>query len=531
MLKWHAYRMSGPISTKFEDRKTAVRRIWRAIQGANFSKEMRGTRYSAISLTGTSAKRQTQIIVDFSLSDGRTSPLHRNLTPGTQNTWLARVLSGALLLVAASGLMAQDSDQGSYQGPGISSPGVGSIGSRSGEQVNLRYYLGVSGVADSTIAPFGSDSSGNLVRIPYLYGIEGNVGVYGVHNWKRSQLGLNYAGSYTKYFNFESYNSTNHSLALGYTAQITKHLTLDFRESAGSLAQGTGQVANAVSENLDSSFTPQVRLFDTRTYFLQSSASASWVQSARMSYTFGGSGFLQNLKSLGLSNMWGYSVNGGMRRRMSKNSTLGLTYAYSHFQFPQFSSQSSSHIIQGLYATGFGQHWTFSIEAGTTITKGESLVTVSLNPVLAAILGQSTITGLTSYQTIYPSGTAVLRRQFKRASLGFTYYRGVNSGNGAFVSGRLDNAYASISYTSIRSLNLGADGGYYHLKSIGQDLGDYWQYSGGAGLTYTLGRNIHLVLRYDYRDQQVDVSNYKHTGSRTSIGLNFSPGSVPLSLW
>ena len=434
------------------------------------------------------------------------------------------------MLASCFRLMAQ-TDQGTYQGPGISSPGVGNIGSRSGEQVNLRYYVGVSGVADSTTAPFGADSKGNLIRIPYLYGVEADAGVYGVHSWKRSQLGLNYAGSYTRYVNFESYNSTNHSLALGYTAQITKRLMLDFRESAGSLTQGTGLVANAASNDLNSSFTPEVRLFDTRTYFLQSSASATYIQSARMSYTFGGSGFLQNLKKLGLSNLWGYSFNGSVRRRMSKSSTLGLTYAYSHFEFPQFSSQSSSNIIQGVYATGLGQYWTLSIEAGATVTSGENLVTIPLNPVLAAILGRPTITGLSSYRTIYPSGTIAMKRQFRRASLGLTYYRGVNSGNGAFATGRLDNAYASISYTSIRKLNLGADAGYYHLKSVGQDLGDYWQYSAGAGATYALGRDIHVTLRYDFRDQQVDLSNYKHNGSRTSIGLNFSPGSLPLSLW
>jgi hypothetical protein len=88
------------------------------------------------------------------------------------------MLSGALLLVAASGLMAQNTDQGSYQGPGISSPGVGDIGRRSGEQVELRYYLGVSGIADSSIAPVTTDSKGNLTHLPYLYGIEAGGGVY-----------------------------------------------------------------------------------------------------------------------------------------------------------------------------------------------------------------------------------------------------------------------------------------------------------------------------------------------------------------
>jgi hypothetical protein len=453
------------------------------------------------------------------------------LTPGTQNKLLGRVLSGVLLLTAAPAMMAQDADQSTYQGPGISSPGVGDIGTRSGEQVDLRYYFGVSGIVDSTIAPFATDAQGNLLHIPYLYGIEANAGVYGVHRWKRSQLGLNYAGSYTKYLNYDAYNGTGHALTLGYTDQISRRLKLDLRESAGSLIYGTGQVADVASTDLSSSFTPATRLFDTRTYYLQSTASVTWLQSARMSYTVGGGAFLQNLKSTGLSNAWGYNFNANVMRRMSKRSTVGVTYEYSHFEFPAFFSQSNSNTVQGLYATGLGRFWTLSIEAGATVTSGQSQFTFALNPILAILLGQSTITGITSFQTIYPSGTFELKRQFRRASLGFNYYRGVNSGNGVYTTGRLDNVTASLSYTGLRKLNIGADGGYYGFKSIGQSLGNFSQFTGGAGLTYSLGHDIHLSLRYDFRDQQINVSNYKNRGSRATVGLNFSPGSLPLSLW
>ncbi|MEO8051896.1 MAG: hypothetical protein ABI833_15880 [Acidobacteriota bacterium] len=457
--------------------------------------------------------------------------MHRNLTPGMRNKLPGRVLSGVLLLAAASGLMAQNTDLNSYQGPGISSPGVGNIGTRSGEQVDLRYYFGVSGIVDNSIVPFATDAQGNLVRVPYLYGVEVEGGAYGVHSWKRSQLALDYRGSYTKYTNYDLYSGTNHSLSLGYTYQFSRHLVLDLRESAGSLTYATGQVADAASNDLNSSFTPVTRLFDTRTYYLQSNASATWIQSPRMSYTFGGGVFLQNLKSAGLSNGWGYDFNGSMRRRMSRTSTVGVTYGYSHFEFPGFSYRSDSHTFHGLYATSLGRFWTFSIQAGATLTKGESAFTFALNPVLAAILGQSTITGISNYQTIYPSGTVELKRHFRRSELGFNYFRGVNSGNGATTTGRLDNATASISYTGIRRLNLGADGGYYGLKSIGQNLGNFYQYSVGGGINYALGRDIHLSVRYDLRDVHVDVSAFQRTGSRATVGLLFSPGNLPLSLW
>ena len=444
---------------------------------------------------------------------------------------LCRALSGLLLLFAASGLMAQTTDLSSYQGPGISSPGVGSIGTRSGEQVDLRYYFGASGIVDSTFTPFLTDAKGNLIHIARLYGLEVDGGVYGVHSWKRSQLALNYAGSYTRFLNYDGYSGTNHSLNLGYTHEVSRRWILDFHDSAGSLTYGTGQVANAASTDLNSSFTPAVRVFDTRTYFFQSAVNATWLQSARTSYTFGGDAFLQDQKSSGLSNVWGYDFNGNMRRRLSKSTTLGVIYSFSHFEYPEFDSTSNSNTVHGLYATGLGQFWTLSIEAGATFTQGQTLLSFTLNPVLAAIFGQSTFQGISNFSTIYPSGSIALKRQFKRASLGFTYYRGVNSGNGAYVTARADNVGASASYTGIRKVNFGIDGGYFKINAVGQVQEGYSQYSGGAGISYTLGHDIHLSARYDYRDQQIVLSNYKHAGSRATIGLNFSPGSLPLSLW
>ena len=52
-------------------------------------------------------------------------------------------------------------------------------------------------------------------------------------------------------------------------------------------------------------------------------------------------------------------------------------------------------------------------------------------------------------------------------------------------------------------------------------------YSAGVGLTYSLGHDIHLTMRYDLNNQQVEVVDYSRTNTRASIGLMFSPGNRP----
>ena len=129
--------------------------------------------------------------------------MYRILTPGTRYKFLKRVLGTSLLLATATVTLAQDANLSTYQGPGISSRGVGDVGTRSGEQVSLRYYAGVLGIMDSNLQPFVTDTKGNLIRIRNLYGVEVSGGVYGVHSWKHSQLGLDYVGSYHRYTNLD----------------------------------------------------------------------------------------------------------------------------------------------------------------------------------------------------------------------------------------------------------------------------------------------------------------------------------------
>jgi hypothetical protein len=99
-----------------------------------------------------------------------------------------------------------------------------------------------------------------LVRVPQLYGIQANGGVYGVHSWKTSQLGLNYAGSYTS-TSIMTPITAPIMLSLGYTDQF-RRLRLDLNESAEASLTVLARWQTP-RPDLNSSFTPSVRLFDT----------------------------------------------------------------------------------------------------------------------------------------------------------------------------------------------------------------------------------------------------------------------------
>ena len=113
------------------------------------------------------------------------------------------------LPIAAQTPQSEPTDLSSYQGPGIASPGVGGIGTASGQPTDLRFYAGVSGSYDTNIQPFVTDAKGNLVRVPNLWGISFGGGAYGSQAWHRSQLSLSYAGNYLYYPESRNYSGTN----------------------------------------------------------------------------------------------------------------------------------------------------------------------------------------------------------------------------------------------------------------------------------------------------------------------------------
>lgn len=456
-----------------------------------------------------------------------------DLTRAAINKFLRPFSAVALMVIVAPSLAAQGMGAGGYLGPAIGSLGGGGVGTRSGKEVSLRFFGGVSGVYDNSLRPLLTDADGNLVRLDGLYGVEVSGGAYGSHNFKRSQLGLDYHGAYRRYNGNTFYNGTDQSLALKYTYQSSRRIILNLYESAGTIVYGNNGVAASATRTSNQGLDRSAVFFDNRFNFLQSTASLTWLQSAKTSFTMSGSGFLQNRSaSVGLTNSWGYDVSGSVNRQVSRSHHVGGMYSFSHFEFPGFGMISDTNTYHATYASSFARAWTFALQAGVSVSEVNSPFNLTLNPVLAALLGQRTVTVISYRRNFIPSGSVRLQRQFQRAALSFGYTRGVMTGNGFSTTSRQSSATAGLSYSGLRKVSLSVDGGHYSMQALGLAIGAFSQYSAGAGASYNLGRATFLNIRYDYRDQQIAFNNnFALQGSRISVGLMFSPGNIPLSIW
>jgi hypothetical protein len=435
-----------------------------------------------------------------------------------------------MALCAASQVWAQP---GSYLGPGILTRGAGDIGTRAGSQVDLRFFADVSGVYDTGIQPYALDSKGNLVSVNGLVGVQADVGAYGTHRWKQSFLGLDYSGNFVHYPNDSTYDSTNQSLKLGFTYQKSRRIAFDVREIAGISHFGYGTPGFTGGSITPSDFvtSPTALLFDNRFYYYQTTADLNFIQSARTIYTLGGDGFWVRRQGQGLAGTNGYNLRGSVQHRLTKTRTIGATYQHMHFDFPPAFGQSDIDTAEAFFSEALNRRWTFSISAGALMAQIQGVQQVALDPVIAALLGTSQ--GVSAFYTrsIYPSGSASLTARFKTSSLSFSYAQQITPGNGVYLTSLQKGGGASYTYSGIRNWSLGINGGYSSLQGIGQGLQPYSSLNGGAAATYRLTGAIYAVARFDARDQQITVVGYKQTGYRTSIGIAFSPGDLPLSIW
>jgi hypothetical protein len=422
-----------------------------------------------------------------------------------------------------------------YLGPGVLSRGAGDIGTRGGQDVDLRFYANVSGLYDNGLEPYALDSKGNLITVNGLYGAQADVGVYGTHQWRTATLGLDYRGNFYDYVNDSKYSGSTQNLMLGYTYQESRRLVLEFRLLAGTSSLGYGGPGiygtPAVEGASDVVNQATTLLFDNRTYYTQSSLDVNYIKSLSDIFTFGAGGFFLRREASGLAGLDGYNAHGTYQHRLSRTRTVGFTYERMFFDYPPAFGQSDINVGQVFYADKLGRRWTFSIAAGAFQAEVKGIQQITLSPVVAALLGTSRGTQAFYHDNVYPDGRASLTRDFRTSALTLLYSQLVTPGNGVYLTSRRTLGMINYSYTGIRKWNFGIRGGYDTLESIGQAIKPYTQLTAGAGFTYGLTRSLHIVGRYDARHQEIGEYGFRATSYRATFGLAFSPGDIPLSLW
>ncbi len=433
------------------------------------------------------------------------------------------------------GLMAQSdsspasSDEG-YSGPAILSRGE-TPGAQTAAPIAFRPYIGLSGIYDTGLVPVSVTSTGGIPSSD-LYGVELNLGAYTYHVWKHTTLGLDYRGDF-RHYSTTYWDGTDQFLSLILTHRPTKRVTFTLRNQAGIYSLSSYSLSSPLGA-VDPNYLqlPQNDIYDSRVIFAAVSGDLTYRLTHRLSLNIGGEGTLVRRQSTALYGMTGAVARGDLEYRLSRHSTLGADYRFTYFDYTRGFGNTDIQSVGLNYSTQFSPHVQLSARIGGARVESTSLTEVTLDPAIAALLGESVAIQAAYRLNYVPDMQVRLMDTFRRSQFTLEYLNQVVPGNGVYLTSRNNSGSASYSYSGVRHWNFSVGGSYGRMSTLVQTIGGYTAYGAGVGITRDLGKGLHTVLRLDTRHYDIaSTAAFTHTDYRASVGLNFSPGDVPLVLW
>jgi hypothetical protein len=400
-------------------------------------------------------------------------------------------------------------------------------------QMNFRPFLDVSGTYNTGLAGVSLNSQGQLAN-NNSYGVQFTGGINGVHSWKHTKIGLDYAGSVSHYVQKTYYDSTTQSLALGITHEFSRRMRLVLRESAGMYSQNYTSLGlpQTVPFDTSQSYVPVTDFFDNRTWFGTSQADVIYQKNARLSFDFGGDGFTNRRRSSALYSANGASARADAQYRLTRRTTIGTQYSYMYYSFTGILGSTNMHRVLGTFATRLSRWWEISGSAGVIYAESRFDEVVPLDPVVAQLLGVQF-----GKQRVYsigyvPAFNGRLSRTFHRGVFWVSGARTMTPGNGLFLTSKMTSATTGYTYTGMRKWSFTAQAMYDRGTSMGNVLGTYGDISGAFSVSRQILKSVHFVAGADVRRyQSPNITQYNRNVYDAHIGLGFAPGSIPLRLW
>ncbi len=419
-----------------------------------------------------------------------------------------------------------------YAGPAILSRGDAPAALTS-TPLAFRPYFEFAGIYDTGLAGVGVNAQGKLATTSSP-GIQFAGGISGSHSWRHTTVGLDYRGDINHYDRQTFYDTSDQFLNLGIRHQFTRHVSLSLRESAGMFDHtfNLGAIESALPYDPSQSLLPTTNFFDNRTEYLDTQADLVIQRSARLSFDFGGSGYINRRRSTALYGITGANATGDMQYRLTRRITVGANYRYEHYSFTRIFSSTDIHSVVGSFAMRISKTLEFTGYGGFSRAEAYFVQTVPVDPAIAALLGITS--ALTVNYSIHYIPNFNLR--FSRTvHNGIVYVSGghlIVPGNGLFLTSSQTSAAMGYNYTGLRRWSFSVTGIYNRANSFGNIVGNYGNEGGTINASREIARSFHAVFAVSgNRYFSQTFSGYNRPIYEARIGFGWSPGAIPLRVW
>jgi hypothetical protein len=419
-----------------------------------------------------------------------------------------------------------------YGGPAILVRGQ-SPSAMAASQIDFRPFLSLNATYNSGLGGVSIDAQGNPVT-DFSAGLQVSAGVSGLHSWKHTHVGLDYRASLQHFVRTSFFDSTTQSLMLGVDHLLSRHVNLSLHTGAGIYSgYNTGStLLSTVPFDPSTLYQPTNEFFDNRTIFVSSQANLSIQRSTRLSYNVGAEGFLTRRRSTALYGVAGAGARGDVQYRITRRSTIGAGYNYSHFAFHGIFSSTDIHALNLSYGVTLTKSTEFSAFAGAARYETKFVQSVAVDPAIAALIGISATQRVAYGRSITPSYSARLSRAVRKGVVFVSGGRSITPGNGLFLTSVSNTASVGYSYSGLRKWALSTGASYVSSDSVGNVIGRYSYYTGNLSASRQIVPHTHGVLSFSssHADSR-DFKNYNRWQYAVNLGLTFAPGDVPVRFW
>jgi hypothetical protein len=437
-----------------------------------------------------------------------------------------RFVRTTVLLACASPAFAQ------YGGPAILTRGQ-APSAMTASQIDFQPFLSVNATYNSGLSGVSVDAQGNTVN-DSSYGISASAGISGLHSWKHTKLGLDYRISAQHNPQASFYDGITQSLSVGVTHMLSRHSVFSLHTAAGMSSQNnTGTtLISTVPFDPSTLYRPTNDFYDNRTIFVTSQAGLSIQKSTRLSYSFGVDGFLTRRRSTALYGVGGLGARGDVQYRISRRSTIGAGYNFTHFAFHDIFSSTDVHSLSASFSHTLSRATEFSAYGGVSRYETKFVQTVAVDPAVAALIGITSAQTVAYNKNYTPTFGARLSHIVRKGTVFVTAGRSVTPGNGLFLTSTSTNFTGGYSYAGLRRWSISSVGTYSTSQSVGNVIGNYDNYSGSINAGRRVAPHTSGIFAFTVSHaNSSDFKNYNKWQYSANLGLTFSPGDIPIRFW
>ena len=419
-----------------------------------------------------------------------------------------------------------------YAGPAVLARGD-APSSLTAAETKFRPFLELTGTYDTGLANVAVTDTGDLAT-GSSYGVELTWGISGNRNWRHTQLGLSYRGSFAHYAQRSTYDSNNELLLLGVSHQMTRHTTVSFRETAGMFSRDPGPLGLTQTVPFDPSttFVPTTDFFDNRTVYSESRLDLTIQKSARLSFDLGGDAYLVWRRSQALNGVRGIGARGDLQYRLTRRTTIGAGYVFDHFTFTRVFGATDVHGFVASYSVALNATTEFSAALGVARVEMTSIRTVPIDPAIAALLGISSALEVGHLLRYTPTFAARLTKTLPRGVVYVSGGRSITPGNGLFLTSYMTSIIGGYTYTGLRRWSFNFNTAYSRASGLSTQNTRYGNVMATVAASRQIARSLHFIASYSARQyQSPDFNKYNRLVYVATMGFGFTPGDVPLRLW